>query len=130
MTVSLESPFHLWYFYFTIIYLDLLGSSASCCMESFWAKLLHDAVFFKKEVPMKLFGTQMNATNLAVGAGIVLIAPVVLPIAASVLKPLAKAVIKGGIIAYEGVRVSIAETKETLEDLAAEAKAEISQEKE
>jgi hypothetical protein len=42
---------------------------------------------------------------------------------------LAKAVIKGGLIAYEGARVSIDEARETLEDLAAEAKAEISEEK-
>jgi hypothetical protein len=43
------------------------------------------------------------------------------------LKPLTKAVIKGGILAYEGTRLTIAETKETLEDLAAEAKAEVSE---
>ncbi|MCG6906429.1 MAG: DUF5132 domain-containing protein [Desulfobacteraceae bacterium] len=36
-----------------------------------------------------------------------------------------KAVIKGGLLAYEGAKVSIAETKETFEDIAAEAKAEI-----
>jgi hypothetical protein len=71
----------------------------------------------------------LNATGLAVGAGIVLLAPVALPVVASLLKPLAKAVIKGGLIAYEGARVSIDEARETLEDLAAEAKAEISEEK-
>jgi hypothetical protein len=35
--------------------------------------------------------------------------------------------IKGGLVAYESAKVSLAETRETLEDLAAEAKAEISQ---
>jgi len=38
---------------------------------------------------------------------------------------LAKGIIKGGLLAYEGAKVSIAETKETFEDIAAEAKAEI-----
>jgi hypothetical protein len=66
-------------------------------------------------------------TSIAIGAGAVLLAPVVIPVIGSIMKPLAKAAIKGGILAYEGVKVSIAETKETLEDLAAEAKAEISQ---
>jgi hypothetical protein len=64
---------------------------------------------------------------MAIGAGAVLLAPVVIPVIGSIIKPLAKAGIKGGILAYEGAKVTIAETKETLEDLAAEAKAEISQ---
>lgn len=71
----------------------------------------------------------MDASSLAIGAGIVLLAPVVVPVATSILKPLAKTVIKSGLLAYEGVRLAYAETKETLEDLTAEAKAEIAQEK-
>lgn len=67
----------------------------------------------------------VSVGSLAVGAGIVLLAPVVIPVVGSVLKPLTKAVIKGGLLAYEGAKLSIAETKETLEDIAAEAKAEI-----
>jgi hypothetical protein len=35
--------------------------------------------------------------------------------------------IKGGLLANEGVKVSMAETKETFEKLAAEAEAEIAQ---
>lgn len=69
-----------------------------------------------------------SAGSLAVGAGIVLLAPVVIPIIGAVLKPLAKAIIKGGITAYESAKVSIAETKETIEDLAAEAKSEMARE--
>jgi hypothetical protein len=75
---------------------------------------------------MKLLGNGWQVgTSLAVGAGIVLLAPIVMPMVASVVKPLAKAVIKGGLLAYENSKVALAETKETLEDLAAEAKAEI-----
>lgn len=76
---------------------------------------------------MKIFNGGLSVGGLAVGAGVVLLAPVVIPVIGSILKPVAKAVIKGGLLAYEGVKMSIAETKETLEDLAAEAKSEISQ---
>ncbi|MFH0729535.1 MAG: DUF5132 domain-containing protein [Pseudomonadota bacterium] len=65
--------------------------------------------------------------SLAVGAGIVLLAPIVIPMVGAVLKPLAKAIIKGGLIAYQSAKVSLAETKETIEDLAAEAKAEMAE---
>jgi hypothetical protein len=77
---------------------------------------------------MRILGNGLNVGSLAVGAGVILLAPVVLPVVGAVLKPLAKAVIKGGIMAYEGAKVSVAETKETIEDLAAEAKTEISRE--
>jgi hypothetical protein len=73
---------------------------------------------------MKLL-SGVSASSIAVGAGVVLLAPVVIPIVGSILKPLAKAAIKGGILAYEGAKVSVAEAKETIEDLTAEAKAEI-----
>jgi hypothetical protein len=76
---------------------------------------------------MKVLNGSLSVGGLAVGAGVVLLAPVVVPIIGSILKPLAKAVIKGGILAYEGTKLTIAETKETLEDLAAEAKSEISE---
>jgi len=73
---------------------------------------------------MKLFNG-FDVGSLAIGVGVVLLAPVIVPIIGSVLKPLAKGIIKGGLLAYEGAKVSIAETKETFEDIAAEAKAEI-----
>jgi hypothetical protein len=74
---------------------------------------------------MRILGNSMSMGSIAMGAGVVLLAPVVIPIVGAVLKPLAKAVIKGGIMAYDGAKVTIAETKETIEDLTAEAKAEI-----
>jgi hypothetical protein len=76
---------------------------------------------------MRVLGNGISMSSLAVGAGVVLLAPVVIPVIGSVLKPIAKAVIKGGIMAYEGAKVSVAEAKETIEDLAAEAKAEITE---
>jgi hypothetical protein len=83
------------------------------------------AASFKGGV-MKLF-SGLSVSNLAVGAGVVLLAPVVIPVVGSLLKPVAKAVIKGGLLAYEGAKVSVAETKEAIEDLAAEAKSEMSE---
>jgi hypothetical protein len=71
---------------------------------------------------MKIGGT------MAIGAGMVLLAPVVVPVVASVMKPLAKAAVKGGLLAYENAKVAIAETRETFEDIAAEARAEIAEE--
>ena len=65
--------------------------------------------------------------SLVVGAGIVLLAPIVVPVVASVLKPIAKAAIKGGLLAYGKAKESIAETMETVEDLAVEAKAELAE---
>jgi hypothetical protein len=76
---------------------------------------------------MKFLGNGLNVGSLVVGAGVILLAPVVIPMIGAVLKPVAKALIKGGIMAYESAKVSIAETRETLEDIAAEAKAEIAQ---
>ena len=76
---------------------------------------------------MKIWNGGLSVGGLAAGAGVVLLAPVIVPVIGSILKPLAKAVIKGGILAYEGTKLTIAETKETVEDLAAEAKSEISQ---
>jgi hypothetical protein len=66
-----------------------------------------------------------TGSAIAIGAGVVLLAPIVIPVVASVMKPLAKAVIKGGLLAYENVKIAIAETSETIEDIAAEARSEI-----
>lgn len=78
---------------------------------------------------MKLFGASISEFGgaMIIGAGVVLLAPVVIPIVASVMKPLAKAAIKGGILAYEGAKVAVAEAKEAVEDIAAEAKAELAE---
>jgi hypothetical protein len=58
-------------------------------------------------------------TGLAVGLGAYLLAPTV----GQVLRPAVKAVIKGGILAYQG----LAELGETASDLVAEARAEFEQ---
>jgi hypothetical protein len=72
-----------------------------------------------------LTGGLKTGGAMAIGAGAVLLVPIVIPVVASVVKPLAKAVIKGGMLAYENAKIAVAETKETIEDIAAEARSEI-----
>lgn len=68
------------------------------------------------------------AVSLAIGlAGAVLI-PIVLPVVVRAARPVAKAVIKSGLIVYEKGRESFAEMSEVVEDMVAEAQAEIEHE--
>lgn len=78
---------------------------------------------------MKLFsipGSQL-VSGLAIGAAAVVLAPVLLPVITGMAKSLAKAGIKGGLILYQQGRVAFEEARESVEDLAAEAKAELEQ---
>jgi len=67
--------------------------------------------------------------GLAIGLGAILLAPAMAPAVAAVVRPLAKASIKGSILLFEKAREFIAEARESVEDLAAEAHAELVQEK-
>jgi hypothetical protein len=67
-------------------------------------------------------------TGLLIGIGAAVLAPVVLPILASIAKPVAKAAVKGGIMMYEKGKEAVAEAGEMLEDIVAEAKAELAEE--
>ena len=67
-------------------------------------------------------------TGVAIGLGALILAPTIIPIVGAIVKPLAKAAIKGGIVLVDKSKELIAETMEVLEDLTAEAKAELSQE--
>ncbi len=58
--------------------------------------------------------------TLAVGIGVAILAPAVLPL----VKPLTKAAIKSGFTLYEKTKGAIAETGEVIADIVAEAKAE------
>lgn len=63
-----------------------------------------------------------TAAGLAVGIGAVVMAPTLLPTIGRVLRPAAKAVIKGGMLLY---RETLAELGEAANDLVAEARAEL-----
>jgi hypothetical protein len=66
-------------------------------------------------------------TGLAIGIGAAVLAPAVLPVLASVAKPVAKAAIKGGLVLFEKGKETFAEMGEVVEDLVAEAKSELSE---
>ncbi|MEW6218755.1 MAG: DUF5132 domain-containing protein [Thermodesulfobacteriota bacterium] len=66
--------------------------------------------------------------GLAVGLGAAVLAPRLLPVLAQAAKPVAKAAIKSGLVLFEKGKELAAETGEIVEDLWAEAKAEVEEE--
>ncbi|OUL18109.1 MULTISPECIES: DUF5132 domain-containing protein [unclassified Nostoc] len=76
------------------------------------------------------FVEDAGAPGIIAGIGAVLLAPVLLPVVAGIGKPLAKSLIKGGILAYEKSKGAFAELGETWEDMVAEARAEIAEDRE
>lgn len=63
-------------------------------------------------------------TGVAIGLA-VLAAPIFIPMVAAAAKPILKTGIKTGYLVYDKTCEIIAEAKESMEDLAAEAKAEV-----
>ena len=76
------------------------------------------------------FVEDAGAPGIIAGIGAVLLAPIVIPVVAGIGKPLAKSIIKGTIVAYEKSRGAFAELGETWEDMVAEAKAELAEDRE
>lgn len=68
-----------------------------------------------------------NPTGIAAGIGAAILAPILIPVVTQVGKPLTKAAIKQGLLAYEKGKEFFAEATEVFEDLVAEAKAELAQ---
>ncbi|MBN1105193.1 MAG: DUF5132 domain-containing protein [Deltaproteobacteria bacterium] len=68
----------------------------------------------------------MNVGTIALGAAAVLFGPAILTAAGGLARSLVKSGIKGSILAYEKGKVMIAEARESVEDITAEARAEIS----
>jgi hypothetical protein len=62
--------------------------------------------------------------GVLVGVGVTLAAPVLLPAAAAGVRPLAKALLKGGLVVATTVREVVAEAGEQLSDLVAEVQEE------
>ena len=78
---------------------------------------------------MALFNGLKIGTGLAIGLVVIILAPAISPAIAAVVRPVAKASIKSAIILYEKTLELIAEAKESVEDLAAEAQAELAEER-
>jgi len=64
-------------------------------------------------------------SGLAIGVGSAIIAPLVVPALSKAAKPLAKAAIKGGLVLFETGKEKLAEAQELMDDLLAEARAEL-----
>jgi|SRR5690625_2691969 len=80
---------------------------------------------------MALFnGVDMGgaAKGVAIGIGVAIVAPVVITSLFGASRPLARAGIKAGLIFYEKSRETFAEVAEIVEDLVAEAQAEVTEE--
>jgi hypothetical protein len=75
------------------------------------------------------FVEDAGAPGIIAGIGAVLLAPVVIPVVAGVGKPIAKSLIKGGLNLYERSKGAFAEIGETWEDIVAEARAELAEER-
>ncbi len=73
-------------------------------------------------------GLEGGPIGMAAAIGAAILAPIVIPVLTQVGKPLTKAAIKQGILAYEKGKEFFAETTEVFEDLVAEAKAELATE--
>ncbi len=66
--------------------------------------------------------------GVVVGAGAAFfLAPVLAPVVSEIGKPLARRLIREGLLAAHAIRVAAAEARESLDDIAAEAAAEIAQ---
>lgn len=76
------------------------------------------------------FVEDAGAPGIIAGIGAVLLAPVVIPVVAGVGKPIAKSLIKGGMVLFEKSKGAFAELGETWEDMVAEARAELADSKE
>jgi hypothetical protein len=79
---------------------------------------------------MNPFKSNGMATGIAMGVGFFLLAPVAARMLSGAGRPLLKETLKGGMILYNRGRVMLAEARESLEDLTAEARADLSQSKE
>ncbi len=64
-------------------------------------------------------------TGIVIGIGALILAPALIPAIGAVVKPVAKAAIKSGLILFEKTRELVAETQETVADMAAEAQSEL-----
>ncbi len=75
-------------------------------------------------MPLVEDGLKM-APPILIGIGALLLAPLLLPAAGTVLRPLAKATVKSGLLAAQKGRELVSEAMESFEDIAAEVKAEL-----
>ena len=64
-------------------------------------------------------------SNLLIGAAAVVLAPIVVPAILAGMRPVAKTVVKGGVLVYDKAREMVAEVGEQMGDIVAEARSEL-----
>jgi hypothetical protein len=69
-----------------------------------------------------------TSKGVAIGFAAAMLAPVVVPILTQTARPLARTLIKTGILLYHKSRETLAEAEETFDDLVAEVRAELAEE--
>lgn len=69
--------------------------------------------------------TKGPISTVLIGIGVAMVAPSVIPAVASGLRPLAKALVRGGLTLYDAAKEGVAEAGEQLNDLVAETRAEM-----
>ena len=75
---------------------------------------------------MALFDNGLKiGTPVLLGIGVLILAPVILPVVASAVRPLAKATVKTGLSLVQKGKELMSEAAEVFEDIAAEVKAEL-----
>jgi hypothetical protein len=74
------------------------------------------------------YGTRRLLLGIGIGIGAAVAFPFVAPIAAAVLRPLTKVLLKQSFLALEHGRERLAQALEGLEDVVAEVRAEVEQE--
>jgi uncharacterized protein DUF5132 len=62
--------------------------------------------------------------GVLVGLGAAVVGPAIFPAAGSILRPVAKTLVKGGLVVTDGVRGVVAEASEHVNDLVAEVRAD------
>ncbi len=77
---------------------------------------------------LEVLGLEGAAAPVAIGVGALLLAPRLLPAVGRVLRPVAKEMLKVGIVAYDGARDTFSGAYEAAGDLVAEARHEREQE--
>jgi hypothetical protein len=87
--------------------------------------------FLKWGENMPLFDNGLKVgTPILIGLGVLVVAPILIPGVGKAIKPLAKAVLKSGLIFVQKGRELISEAAEAIEDITAEVKAELIAERE
>lgn len=64
-------------------------------------------------------------SNVLIGAAAIVLAPIVVPAVLAGMRPVAKTLVKGGVMVYDKTREMVADVGEQMGDIVAEARSEL-----